>query len=107
MKVYNKLVRDKVPQIIKNEGKVVYYFMLNDENLRIMLKVKLIEESRELSKTMTKEEMINELADISEVIEAIYEVFDIAEIDVDLAKHKKIEEKGTYKSGAYLMCVEE
>lgn len=107
MKVYNKLVRDKIPQTMQNEGKVVYYSMLDGDNLRKMLKVKLIEESRDVSKAMTKEEMINELADISEVIEAIYEVFDIAEIDVDLAKHKKIEEKGTYKSGAYLMCVEE
>ena len=56
---------------------------------------------------MTKEEMINELADVSEVIEAIYEAFDITEADVDLIKHKKMQEKGTYKSGAYLMCVEE
>ena len=94
MKVYNKLVRDKVPQTMQNEGKVVYYS-------------KLIEESREVSKTTTKEEMINELADVSEVIEAIYEAFDITEADVDLIKHKKIQEKGIYKSGAYLMCVEE
>ena len=107
MKVYNKLVRDKVPQTMQNEGKVVYYSMLDGDNLRKMLKIKLIEESREVSKAMTKEEMINELADVSEVIEAIYEAFDIAEIDVDLVKHKKIQEKGTYKSGAYLMCVEE
>ena len=34
------------------------------------------------------------------------EAFDITEADVDLMKHKKIQEKGTYKSGAYLMCVE-
>ena len=51
--------------------------------------------------------MINELADISEVIETIYEVFNIAEIDVDLAKHKKMQEKGAFKSGTYLMSVEE
>lgn len=107
MKVYNKLVRDKIPQIIQNEGKAVYYSTLDGENLRKMLKVKLIEESREVSKAMTKEEMINELADVSEVIEAIYEVFDIAEIDVDLAKHKKIQEKGAFISGTYLMGVEE
>lgn len=107
MKVYNKLVRDKVPQIIQNEGKVVYYSMLDGDNLRKMLKIKLIEESRDVSKAMTKEEMINELADVYEVIEAIYEVFDISEDDVYLINHKKIQEKGTYKSGAYLMCVEE
>lgn len=107
MKIYNKLVRDKIPQIIQNEGKIVYSCTLDGENLRKMLKVKLIEESRELSKSTTKEEMINELADISEVIETIYEVFNIAEIDVDLAKHEKMQEKGAFKSGTYLMSVEE
>ena len=107
MKIYNKLVRDKIPQIIQNEGKTVYSCTLDGENLRKMLKVKLLEESRELSKVTTKEEMINELADIFEVIETIYEVFNIAEIDVDLAKHKKMQEKGAFKSGTYLMSVEE
>ena len=106
MKVYNKLVRDKIPQIIQNEGKVVYYSMLDGDNLRKMLKIKLIEESRDVSKAITKEEMINELADVSEVIEAIYEAFDITDADVDLVKHKKMQAQGTYKSGAYLMCVE-
>ena len=80
---------------------------MDGENLRKMLKTKLIEESRELSKVTTKEEMINELADISEVIETIYEVFNISEIDVDLAKHKKMQENGAFKSGTYLMSVEE
>ena len=107
MKVYNKLVRDKIPQIIQNEGKVVYYSMLDGDNLRKMLTIMLIEESRDVSEAITKEEMINELADVSEVIEAIYEAFDITDADVDLIKHKKIQEKGTYKSGAYLMCAEE
>ena len=51
--------------------------------------------------------MINELADISEIIETIYEIFDIDEIDVDLAKNKKMKEKGAFKSGTYLMSVEE
>lgn len=107
MKVYNKLVRGKIPQIIQNEGKVVYTCTLDGENYRKMLKTKLVEESRELSKAKTKEEMINELADIHEVLEAIYEVFDVQEIDVDLAKHKKTQERGDFKSGTYLMCVEE
>lgn len=107
MKIYNKLVRDKIPQIIQNEGKTVYSCTLDGENLRKMLKTKLIEESREVSKATTKEEMINELADISEIIETIYEIFDIEEIDVDLAKNKKMKESGSFKSGTYLMCVEE
>ena len=107
MKVYNKLVRDKVPQTMQNEGKVVYYSMLDGDNLRKMLKIKLIEEARELSKAKTKEEMVNELADIREVLDTIYEVFDIQEIDVDLAKHKKAQERGDFKSGTYLVCVEE
>ena len=51
--------------------------------------------------------MVNDLADIREILDTIYEVFDIKEIDVDLAKHKKAQEKGDFKSGTYLVCVEE
>ena len=107
MKVYNKLVRTKIPQIIQNEGKKVYSCTLDGVNYQKMLKTKLIEEAREFSKAKTKEEMINELADIREVLDTIYEVFDIQEIDVDLAKHKKAQERGDFKSGTYLVCVEE
>ena len=107
MKVYNKLVRDKIPEIIKTENKKVYSCTLEGENYQKMLKTKLIEESRELMKAKTKDEMIEELADISEVLDAIYKLFEINSIDVDLIKHKKAQEKGTFETGTYLMCVEE
>lgn len=47
MKVYNKLVRDRIPEIIKSEGRNVKIKILNDEEYRGELNKKLQEEVKE------------------------------------------------------------
>lgn len=43
-KIYNKLVRDKIPEIIENDGETPVVRVLNDEEYRIELENKLKEE---------------------------------------------------------------
>ena len=43
-RVFNKLVRDKIPAKIKNNGEVPYTRVLSDEEFRIELEKKLLEE---------------------------------------------------------------
>ncbi len=69
MIVYNKLVRDKIPQIIESTGKNAKFSTLDDENYKQMLDKKLYEELEEY----TEERDINELADLVEVVYAIVE----------------------------------
>ena len=47
-RVFNKLVRDKIPEKIKNNGEVPYTRVLSDEEFRIELEKKLLEEIRAL-----------------------------------------------------------
>lgn len=47
-KVFNKLVRDKIPEKIKNNGEVPYTRVLSDEEFRIELEKKLLEECNEV-----------------------------------------------------------
>ena len=64
---YHKLVRDKVPENIKQMGKDCCYKILEDTEYTKELDKKLIEEVSE----WTAEHSVEEMADILEVIEAI------------------------------------
>lgn len=90
---YNKLVRDKIPEYIKNRGGVPVTHIATDEEYWTKLKEKLIEESNEFLTSETP----GELADIYEVLEAIldYKGFDKEEVTkLKMAKH---EERGGFK----------
>ena len=67
MPVYNKLVRDKIPEIIKNSGKKAITTVLNEEEYLTELDRKLNEECAEYQ----QDKSIEELADMLEVIYAI------------------------------------
>lgn len=66
-KIYNKLVRDQIPDIISNLGKTCICETIPDENLLEKLNEKLLEEVNEYIEAGT----IEELVDIGEVIHAI------------------------------------
>ncbi|MDD2469323.1 MAG: nucleoside triphosphate pyrophosphohydrolase [Bacilli bacterium] len=64
---YNKLVRDKIPDIIMSNGEFPVTKILNDEEYTLMLNQKLEEEVKEYLESGSPEE----LADILEVIRSI------------------------------------
>ena len=70
-RVFNKLVRDKIPEKIKNNGEVPYTRVLSDEEFRIELEKKLLEECNEVLKAVSLDERVEELADVLEVLCAI------------------------------------
>ncbi len=70
-KIYNKLVRDKIPEIIKKNKAIPKVSVLNAKQFKVALKEKLIEEAKELLAAKTDKEILNELADILELLESI------------------------------------
>ena len=84
--VYNKLVRDKIPEIIEESGKTCEIEILSDEGYLQMLDKKLDEELAEYQ----QEQNIEELADLLEVLYATAKArgYSIEELD-----HVRIEKK--------------
>ncbi len=89
---YNKLVRDKIPEIIKKKGGEYKIHIAGKKEYWQKLKEKLLEEIKEFSKSET----IDEFADILEALDAIrdYKKFDKRKLEV--IKKKKARERGGF-----------
>lgn len=105
--IYNKLVRDRIPEIIEKSGKQPIYRVLDGEELKKALKAKLVEETQELVNAETKEQMIEEMADVLAVLNAMRKVFGIEYADVQTMRHCKAIDKGAFFNGIYLEEVKE
>jgi predicted house-cleaning noncanonical NTP pyrophosphatase (MazG superfamily) len=90
---YNKLVRDKIPEIIKNKGEISVTHKASDDEYARKLREKLNEEVNEFLKSNNPEE----LADIIEVVNALGESMDINKEKIESLRLKKAEERGSFK----------
>lgn len=106
-KIYNKLVRDKIPEIIAQQGKSVSFRALKGDELKAALKDKLIEEAYELVNAETEEQIIEEAVDVLEVLYRIIGVFisNGGFPKVDFFKVEKCKEKGAFIKGYFLESV--
>jgi len=93
MTKYNKLVRDKIPEIIKNKGGVSITHIADDAEYWAKLKEKLQEEVDEFM----EDQSIEELADIIEVIEAICDFKNFSKEELQKTKDEKAAERGKFR----------
>jgi|SRR3989344_712694 len=100
---YNKLVRDKIPEIIRKDKKKSVTYIADDSEYWMKLKEKLIEEVSEFSENSTEEEM----ADILEVIDAICEFKGFDKEGLKKIKLRKRFKRGGFKERIILESVEE
>ena len=102
-KVFNKLVRDKIPQIIEDNGEYTLTKKLNKEELNNALNRKLKEEASEVINASNKEEITEELADLLEVIYAKAKTNNISLEQIEAFRIKKQKEKGSFNDGIFLI----
>lgn len=107
MSKYYKLVRDKIPEIIRSEGKLFTIEILDDKRYSLELKNKLREEVDEYSKTKTDEHSLEELADILEIIHSLAKVHG-SDIDgVNKIREIKKKQRGGFEDKVFLIGVED
>lgn len=96
VEVYNKLVRDNIPEIIEANGEVAFYHTVdNDEYWNCLLK-KDSEELEEVRRAETREEVKEELVDKLEVIRAMASYHGFALEDIIEGANLKREVKGSF-----------
>ena len=98
MKVYNKLVRDKITDIILKDNELPVTRILDDEEFIKELNKKLQEEVNEYLEGENVEEMV----DILEVIRAILEYKMVSYEEIEDKRKKKAQKRGAFKDKIYL-----
>lgn len=101
--IYNKLIRDCIPEIIENDHKTCATRILNDEEYLKCLKSKLLEECHEVMNA-EGEDIKKEIAD---VLEALENTLHIDHQEVLSIKEKKAHSNGAFDKKIYLEYVED
>lgn len=106
-KMYEKLVRDKIPDIIRKDGEEPMYMELADEEFVAALFDKLDEEVKEMIAAQNnKKELIKEIGDVYEVIDAIIKAHGLGKAEIMELKNKRKKERGGFKEKIFLISSE-
>ena len=103
MPVYNKLVRDKIPEIIMKSGKTAHCHVLDNNEYIAELDRKLNEECAEYQ----SDKSIEELADMLEVMYAIVEARGYSVAELERVRLEKAEKRGGFSERIFLEQVED
>ena len=98
MKQYNKLVRDKIPEIMKNQGKEFTTRVLGEEEYRVELNKKLQEEVKEY----IEDNNVEELADIVQVVYGILDSMGVSREEFESVRNNKVQKRGAFKEKIFL-----
>ena len=103
MPIHNKLVRDKIPEIIEKTGKVCHIHTLTSDEYLAELDRKLNEECAEYQ----ADKSLEELADMLEVMYAIAEARGYSVEEIEKVRAEKAEKRGAFIEKIYLESVDD
>ena len=98
MKIYDKLVRDRIPEIIENSGNHCEVEVVNNEVALEYLYKKLNEEVSEL----LEDKNLEEIADVVEVLFAIGKKYGYSEKDILNKRSEKRKKSGGFEDNIIL-----
>lgn len=98
MKEFDKLVRDKIPHIIRGQGRIPITEIVDDAKFAVYLRNKLKEEVDEY----LSDNNIMELADILEVVYTIAELNGVSKDDIEKVRAKKLFSNGGFSNKVVL-----
>jgi len=102
-RIVNKLVRDKIPGIIIENGEMPNVRILNDDEFLEALNDKLLEEVAEYQESKDLEE----LADILQIICTISEVIGGGLRELEYIKDEKSAERGAFRTQMFLESIDD
>ena len=105
MPIYNKLVRDKILEVIEAKGLSYHARILEPSELVKAIKAKMIEEATEFYEAECREESVEELADILELLHMAIGVLGVSFEELEATREHKRNARGGFEKGIYLIDV--
>lgn len=105
-KTYDKLVRDRIPEIIREPGKACQVITMEEPTYQKVLRQKLVDEAQEVAEA-TGRDLVTELADGYEVLDALMRVSGTSEERVRQVQAERRAERGGFKERLLLMWTED
>ncbi|WP_410984639.1 phosphoribosyl-ATP pyrophosphohydrolase [Bacillus cereus] len=105
MPFYNKLIRDRIPKIIKHNGKTPITRILNEKEYIEEISKKIGEELTEYLEAETQEHKVEELADLLELINTLAQHEGVTLKDVEKVRKQKAEKRGGFQERIFLVEV--
>lgn len=102
----NKLWRDNMIDSLDKYGSIIHWHRLDDTEYDRQLKIKLVEEADEVRTAPSREELIQELADVYEVIDSLCAVNGISRDEIVVAQTKKRNERGGFTGRKFVTIAE-
>ncbi len=102
----DKLIRDKLPQIMRESGVQLFERVMEEEEYLKRLKDKLLEEAKEVIASSSPKEIGEEMADLLEVMLALLKVYRIDFAKVSQTAEQKRAERGGFDGRIYSPLVE-
>lgn len=103
--LFNKLVRNRIVEHQEREGIKTTSRVLSRDEHRAALVSKLTEEAQEVLDA-TPEEVVNELADLQQVVDDLRKLYNVTSEQVAEAQKSKVSKNGDFSEGRFISQVE-
>lgn len=104
--IQNKLWRDKLPANMEAMGSIIHVKSLDDKEYDEQLRIKLLEEAQEVFSSLSRKDIIEELADVFEVIDALCIMHGFTRHDVIMAQVIKRDTRGGFMQRKFVTTAE-
>jgi len=100
---YNKLIRDRIPEIIKKAGWKPTVRVLNKREFLNAIKKKIFEEAKELVQSKDKKGITNEIVDIQELLDVLGAEIKLTKLGIEKLQTIKRKKRGGFKKRLFLI----
>lgn len=105
MPIYNKLIRDKIPEIIDKDNNFYQIKQLTEKEYQQALKEKLVEEAKEVLTAHSRHSLMEEIADTYEVLDGLINSYGLSKEEIIKVQKLKAESKGKFENKTKLISV--